>query len=88
MNEQIKHYSDKLAYETDSWDLKVALEAEEHIVVIDARSPHAFEQEHIPGAINIPHRNMSCPWPAWKLRFPIRAQNSYLRCTRSIRSIS
>jgi rhodanese-related sulfurtransferase len=59
MNEQIKHHSDKLAYETDSWDLKVALEAEEHIVVIDARSPQAFEQEHIPGAINIPHRNMS-----------------------------
>ena len=27
MNEQIKHYADKLAYETDSWDLKVALEA-------------------------------------------------------------
>ena len=59
MNEQIKHYSDKLAHETDSWDLKVALEAGENIVVIDARSPQAFEQEHIPGAINIPHRSMS-----------------------------
>jgi rhodanese-related sulfurtransferase len=59
MNEQIKHYSDKLAYETDSWDLKVALEAGENIVVIDARSPQAFEQEHVPGAINIPHRSMS-----------------------------
>ena len=32
MNEQIKHYSDKLAYETDLWDLKVELEAEEHYV--------------------------------------------------------
>lgn len=59
MNEQIKHYSDKLAYETDSWDLKVARESGEHIVVIDARSPEAFEQEHIPGAINLPHRHMS-----------------------------
>ena len=59
MNEQLKHYSDKLAYETDSWDLKVALEAGENIVVIDARSPQAFEQEHIPGVINIPHRSMS-----------------------------
>ena len=59
MNEQIKHYSDKLAHETDSWDLKVALEAGENIVVIDAQSPQAFEQEHIPGAINIPHRSMS-----------------------------
>ena len=59
MNEQIKHYSDKLAYETDSWDLKVAREAGENMVVIDARSPQAFVQEHIPGAINIPHRSMS-----------------------------
>ncbi len=27
MDDQLKHYSDKLAYEIDSWDLKVALEA-------------------------------------------------------------
>lgn len=59
MNEQIKHYADKLAYETDSWDLKVALEAGEHIVVIDTRSPEAFAHEHIPGALNIPHRTMN-----------------------------
>lgn len=59
MNEQIKHYSDKLAYETDSWDLKVAREAGENIVVIDTRSPQAYAQEHIPSAINIPHRSMS-----------------------------
>ena len=59
MNEQLNHYSNKLAYETDSWDLKVALEAGENIVVIDARSSQAFEQEHIPDAINIPHRHMS-----------------------------
>ena len=58
MNEQIKHYADKLAYETDSWDLKVALEAGEHIAVIDTRSPEAFAHEHIPGALNIPHRTM------------------------------
>ena len=59
MDGQLKHYSDKLAYEIDSWDLKVALEAGERIVVIDARSPEAFQREHIPGAINIPHRTMS-----------------------------
>jgi rhodanese-related sulfurtransferase len=59
VNEHIKHYSDKLAYETDSWDLKVARETGANIVVIDARSPEAFAQEHIPGAINIPHRGMS-----------------------------
>jgi rhodanese-related sulfurtransferase len=59
MDHQLQHYSEKLAYEIDSWDLKVALEAGENIVVIDARSAEAFAREHIPGAINIPHRTMS-----------------------------
>ena len=36
MNEQINLYSNKLAYETDSWDLKAALEAGENIVAVDA----------------------------------------------------
>jgi rhodanese-related sulfurtransferase len=58
MEERLKHYEDKLAFETDSWDLKVALEAGENVVVFDARSPQAYQREHIPGAINIPHRNM------------------------------
>ena len=59
MNEQLDHYANKLAYETDSWDLKVAMEQGENVVVVDARSPEAFEEEHVPGAINIPHRQMS-----------------------------
>ena len=59
MDNQFQHYSDKLAYEIDSWDLKVALEAGEIITVIDARSAEAFAKEHIPGAVNIPHRTMS-----------------------------
>jgi rhodanese-related sulfurtransferase len=59
MEERLRHYENKLAFETDSWDLKVALEAGENIVVVDARSPQAYQKEHIPGAINIPHRNMS-----------------------------
>ena len=59
MDDQLKHYSDKLAYEIDTWDLNVALEAGETIAVIDARSQEAFQREHIPGAISIPHRTMS-----------------------------
>jgi rhodanese-related sulfurtransferase len=59
MNKQIEHYQSKLAFEIDSWDLKVALESGENVVVIDARAPKAFQTEHIPGAINIPHREMS-----------------------------
>jgi len=59
MNEQIQHYESKLAYEIDSWDLKVALDAGENVIVIDARSPEAYAREHIPGAISLPHRQMN-----------------------------
>lgn len=59
MNDQIRHYENKLAFEIDSWDLKVALEARENIAVVDVRSPDAHQKEHIPGAINIPHRKMN-----------------------------
>ena len=59
MDEQLRHYSSKLAYEIDSWDLKVALEKGEKVTVIDARSPQAFDTEHIPGAVSLPHRTMS-----------------------------
>ena len=58
MSDQRQHYSDKLAFEIDSWDLQVALENGEEVVVIDARSPEAYCSEHIPGAISLPHRLM------------------------------
>jgi rhodanese-related sulfurtransferase len=59
MEEPLKHFENKLAFETDSWDLKVALDAGENIVVVDARSLQAYQKEHIPGAINIPYRTMN-----------------------------
>jgi rhodanese-related sulfurtransferase len=59
MNEQLDFYRNKLAYEIDSADLEAAIAAGENIVVVDARSPQAFEKEHIPGALSIPHRTMS-----------------------------
>ncbi len=59
LNEQIGHYQNKLAYETDSWDLSVMLASGEPVIVIDARSPHAYADEHISGAVNLPHREMS-----------------------------
>jgi rhodanese-related sulfurtransferase len=43
----------------ESWDLKVALESGENVIVIDARSPEAYQKEHMPGAINVPHRTMN-----------------------------
>ena len=59
MNEQLIFYEHKLKYETDSWDLYEAVNKGENIMIIDARSKEAYETEHIPGAVNIPHRTMT-----------------------------
>lgn len=59
MDDQARHYANKLAYEIDSWDLKVALDSGQEITIVDARSPNAFGQGHIPGARNVPHATMS-----------------------------
>ncbi len=55
---QQTYYQQKLAYETDAWDLATSLQQGEAIVVVDGRSAAAFEQAHIPGAINLPHRSI------------------------------
>lgn len=57
--EQETFYEKKLEYEIDAWDLYSALNEGEQIVVIDARSAEAYEIEHILGAVNLPHREMS-----------------------------
>lgn len=59
MSDQIQYYQNKLNYDIDSWDLKVAMDSGESVIVIDARASSAFELGHIPGALNIPHRQMS-----------------------------
>ncbi len=58
MDTQISFYQQKLAYETDSWDLSESIRRGEAVVVIDARSVAAYNKEHIPGAISLPHREM------------------------------
>jgi rhodanese-related sulfurtransferase len=55
----IDHYQNKLAYEMDPSDLFDALEAGQQVIVIDARKSFAYERERIPGAINLPHREMN-----------------------------
>ncbi len=56
---QSEFYKAKLAYETDSWDLSVALGKGDNVVVVDARSEEVYGIEHIPGAISFPHRTMT-----------------------------
>lgn len=58
MEDQLKHYADKLLHEIDSWDLNMARESGANVIVIDARSPQAYAAEHIPGALSLPHRTM------------------------------
>ncbi|MBG6129841.1 rhodanese-related sulfurtransferase [Aquimarina sp. EL_43] len=59
MENQIKFYENKLAYEMDPSDLFDALEKEENIVVVDTRQSFGYEKEHIPTAINLPHQEMT-----------------------------
>ena len=56
---QMEHYKQKLAFETDSWDLFEMLGRDEPLVVVDGRSAEAYAREHIPGAVNLPHREIS-----------------------------
>ena len=57
--DQMDFYQRKLAYEMDSADLYEARENGEPIVVVDGRSSSAYAEEHIPGAVSIPHREIS-----------------------------
>ena len=59
MNEQLSFYESKLAFQMDPSDLFDAMNNGIKIVPIDARKSFAFEAERIPGAINIPHRDMN-----------------------------
>jgi len=59
MDKQLEYYQNKLEYEMDSYDLFYALEKGEDVVAIDTRQRAVYENEHIPGAINIPHREMN-----------------------------
>ena len=56
--DQLNHYKRKLAFETDSWDVYEMLSRNEPVVVVDGRSAEAFAREHIPGAVNLPHREI------------------------------
>ena len=39
--------------------MQESLRKGEKVVVIDARSSESFQKEHIPGAVNLPHRIMN-----------------------------
>jgi len=59
MNEQLAFYRAKLEFEMDSADLFETLNSQNQAIVIDARKAGGYATEHIPGAVNIPHGEMS-----------------------------
>lgn len=59
MQKQIEFYENKLNYEMDPSDLYEAFENGTEYIAIDTRQPHGYGKEHIPLAINIPHRTMT-----------------------------
>lgn len=56
----LKHFSDRLAFETDCSDVYHSqLEGQVDYVLADVRGPQAFDTGHIPGAINLPQRTLT-----------------------------
>lgn len=58
-HERVAYFQYKLDFETDSWDLNQAIKRGEKVIIIDARSKAAYENEHIPDAINFPWRSIN-----------------------------
>jgi rhodanese-related sulfurtransferase len=63
------HFAARLSLETDCADVHAALHAgAPDFVLLDVRGPNAFARSHVPGALNLPHREMSAErmdaWPA------------------------
>lgn len=56
----LAHFRAKLAHETDCWDVHATQELDDRgFVLVDARSPEGFASGHLPGAINIPHAQLT-----------------------------
>ncbi len=59
-DEALTYFETKLAHETDCWDVHATQGMDKRgFVLVDVRSPEAFAKKHLPGAINIPHVNLT-----------------------------
>jgi rhodanese-related sulfurtransferase len=64
----LDYFQKLLSLETDCWDVHAALASgAPGFVLLDVRSPQAFEDGHVPGSLNLPHgrineRNLA-PYP-------------------------
>ena len=54
-----RHFAAKLAVETDPADVHADLaKGAPRFVLVDTRSPQAYAEGHLPGAISLPHRRI------------------------------
>jgi rhodanese-related sulfurtransferase len=68
----VAHFAAKLAFETDCADVEAAMRAgASDFVLVDVRGPTAFARGHVPGAVNLPRREITrerlAAWPAERL---------------------
>jgi len=65
------HFSARLSLETDCSDVQAALHSgvvgSTDFVLLDVRGPNAYARSHVPGALNLPHRQITAErlgaWP-------------------------
>lgn len=66
--EAAAHFARKLAFETDCDDVHTAMSGgDPGFVLLDVRGPAAFARGHVPGALNLPRRQIAAArmaaWP-------------------------
>jgi len=64
----LEHFSQRLSFETDCWDVHDALSrGVQDFVLLDVRSQSAHDVSHVPGAISLPHTEITVDrmreWP-------------------------
>ena len=58
--EAAAHYGRRLELETDCADVHAAMATgDPGFVLVDARAPEAYAERHVPGAVSIPHAEMT-----------------------------
>jgi rhodanese-related sulfurtransferase len=69
--EALAHFARRLALETDCADVHEAMmragDAPPDFVLLDVRGPAAYARSHVPGAVSLPHRDITAArmatWP-------------------------
>ncbi len=56
----VAHFGGRLEFETDCWDVREAMSSgAPGFVLLDVRSAEAYAEGHVPGAVNLPHREIT-----------------------------